>query len=70
MEEEDEDDIYAPDESILTGQKYSDHDEVVNGQASIKTKEPLNGPQDEESGEEIEEDESDSVLRIPVPSRC
>ena len=66
MEEEDEDDIYAPDESILTEQKPSDH-VVFNGH--VKANETPNGPQDEESGEEIEEDESDSVLESHAPWR-
>ena len=53
MEEEDEDDIYAPDEATAIN-----HEDEVKDAAA-----PGNGPmaEDEEEGEEVEEEESDSV---------
>ena len=59
MEEEEEDDIYAPDESSFTGHGSAGHN-GLNGQDSGKKGAGV-ALQDEESGEEIEEDDSDSV---------
>ena len=68
MEEEEEDDIYAPDESFLTAQESSGHS-GINGQNPSKKDGAGSAPKDEESGEEIEEDDSDSVRSFHSPSR-
>ena len=54
--DEDEDDIYAPDGVHMQSQN-GDTSTVLQGQTNIRP------AQDEESGEEIEEEESDSVRR-------
>lgn len=60
MEGEDEEDIYAPEESILSGQnKRSGNDETAS--ESAKREGASTREEDEEEGEEVEEDESDSV---------
>ena len=51
MEEEDEDDIYAPDDGTVHAR--ATHSNTANP--------PANKDEDEEEGEEVEEDESDSV---------
>ena len=51
MEEEDEDDIYAPDDATM-------HARTTHSNAA---KPPANKDEDEEEGEEVEEDDSDSV---------
>lgn len=59
MEEEDEDDMYAPAESTESGQ--GEHANNGTGTAPVK-REGRNDEEDgEEEGEEVEEDESDSV---------
>ena len=60
MEEDEEDDIYAPDESSLSDQKHTagiGHAEEVLARIEGNG----NPPEDEGSGEGSEEDESDSV---------
>ena len=54
MEEDDEDDIYAPDDATKPGQ-------VARATHNTANNPPANKDQDEEEGEEVEEDESDSV---------
>lgn len=66
MEEDDDDDIYAPDDNIVTGQSCH----AGNGDsAETATKKDADGNEDdgEEEGEEIEEDESDSVGAVYSP---
>ena len=59
MEEEDEDNMYAPAESTEPGQVG--HTINASGNAPVK-REGRNDEEDgEEEGEEVEEDESDSV---------
>jgi hypothetical protein len=55
MDEEEEDDMYAQDETPApTGNGKAVH-------APVKKEEMSKGEEDEEEGEEVEEDESDSV---------
>lgn len=60
MDEEDEDDMYAPEEDPVPSQ------DVRRSQGNATTPQPKgqgtgNDEEDEEEGEEVEEDESDSV---------
>ena len=57
MEEEDEDDIYAPEDSIAPGQDLR----PGNGTTTNASVNKAGNEEDEEEGEEVEEDESDSV---------
>ena len=59
MEEEDEDSMYAPAESTVTGQGV--HAVNGTGNAPIKREGRTDEEEGEEEGEEVEEDESDSV---------
>ena len=59
MEEEDEDNMYAPTENIETGQGV--HAANGKGNALIKREGRTDEEDGEEEGEEVEEDESDSV---------
>ena len=60
MEDEEEDDIYAPDERVFPDQKYLAGNGATEDK-SITREANANGPEEEESGEEIEEAESESV---------
>lgn len=62
MEEEDEDDMYAPVESTESGQGV--HANNGTGNAPVKREGKIdeeNGEEEGEEGEEVEEEESDSV---------
>ena len=59
MEEEDEDSMYAPGESIGSGQGFHASNGMTN--APIKREGRNDEDDGEEEGEEVEEDESDSV---------
>ena len=65
MQDDEDDDIYAPDESALP------HEKAVSNNGPNQNTSTREGaaPQDEESGEELEEDESDSVNDWPLPSK-
>ncbi|MCJ1451575.1 cleavage polyadenylation factor subunit fip1 [Mycoblastus sanguinarius] len=60
MEEEDEDDIYAPEDSIAPGQDLR----PGNGTTTNASVNKAGNEEDEEEGEEVEEDESDSDIDI------
>ena len=59
MEEEDEDSMYAPGESTESGQGFHASNGTTN--APIKREGRNDEDDGEEEGEELEEDESDSV---------
>ena len=65
MDEEDEDDMYAPEEGPVPSQ------DTRTNQGNATTLQPKgegtgNDEEDEEEGEEVEEDESDSVCAISL----
>lgn len=65
MDEEDEDDMYAPEEGPVPSQ------DVRIGKGNATNLQPTgegtaNDEEDEEEGEEVEEDESDSVGEIQL----
>ncbi len=60
MEEDDEDDLYAPDESNLPDQKLPPSTSKGSN-APLQNKADGKDVEDEEEGEELEGDESDSV---------
>ena len=67
MQDDEDDDIYAPEESALPHQKAVSN----NGpNQNTSTREEGAAPQDEESGEELEEEESDSVNHGRLPARA
>lgn len=58
--EEEEDDMYAPDEGV--GSEYGQHLHTGAGEAAVKEEATATAiDEGEEEGEEVEEDESDSV---------
>ena len=69
MDEEDEDDMYAPEEGPVPSQ------DVKRGKGNATNLQPTgegtaNDEEDEEEGEEVEEDESDSVGGDPIACYC
>ena len=62
MDEEDDDDIYAPDESTVPAAVAIPSNSVDNS-ANAKNG---TGAEDEEEGEEVEEEGSDSVCQRPL----
>ena len=60
MEDDEDDDIYAPEEGVSSHQEYASIAPID------RPPQAANVPQDEESGEEIDEDDSDSVLQYNI----
>lgn len=62
MDVDDDDDFYAPEESVPTKTELKEEPQLASPKGEVKSEQPEDGPEEgEEEGEEVEEDDDSDI---------